>query len=213
MEWRVTQAGGEEISDLSPLLRAARAGDAHAWGELVRRYSRRIYALAKSRCRDSDVSEEITQSVFATVATKIRGGEYEEQGKFESWLFRVAMNRVRDHVRRMKRKPGAVEGHESELIADEPRDEQASEGSLVRLRRAMVELGEADREIIELRHHGGMSFKQMADLLEEPLGTLLARHHRALRKLKELMGASEREGGGVDGASEVAESTERPGAA
>lgn len=208
MEWRVTQAGGEQTSDLSPLLRAARAGDAHAWRELVSRYSRRIYALAKSRCRDSDVSEEITQSVFATLAAKIGGGEYEEQGKFESWLFRVAMNRVRDHVRRMKRKPGAVEGHESELVAEEARDEQASDASLVRLRRAMMELSEADREIIELRHHGGMSFKQMADLLEEPLGTLLARHHRALRKLKELMGVAADEGEGSE-----AESAERPGAA
>lgn len=213
MEWFVTQAGGEEISDLSPLLRAAREGSARAWQELVTRYSRRIYALAKSRCRDSDVSEEITQSVFATLASKIGGGEYEEQGKFESWLFRVAMNRVRDHVRRMKRRPGAVEGHESELVAERPREEQANDGSLVRLRRAMMELSEADREIIELRHHGGMSFKQMADLLEEPLGTLLARHHRALRKLKELMGASESEGGDEGGASEVTESTERPGAA
>jgi len=41
--------------------------------------------------------------------------------------------------------------------------------------------------VIELRHHGGLSFQQMADLLEEPLGTLLARHHRALRKLRELL--------------------------
>ena len=61
-------------------------------------------------------------------------------------------------------------------------------GGLARLRIAMNELPEADREIIELRHHGGMSFKQMSELLEEPLGTLLARHHRALRKLKQLMG-------------------------
>lgn len=191
MEQHVTQAGGEQSSDLSPLLRAARAGDANAWRELVQRYSRRIYALAKSRCRDSDVSEEITQSVFATVATKIGGGEYEEQGKFESWLFRVAMNRVRDHVRRAKRRPGAVEGHESELVADSSPDEQANEGSLVRLRRALMELSDADREIIELRHHGGMSFKQMSDLLEEPLGTLLARHHRALRKLKDFIDGSQ----------------------
>lgn len=213
MEWFVTQARGEEISDLSPLLRAAREGSARAWQELVTRYSRRIYALAKSRCRDSDVSEEITQSVFATLASKIGGGEYEEQGKFESWLFRVAMNRVRDHVRRMKRRPGAVEGHESELVAERPQEEQANDGSLVRLRRAMMELSEADREIIELRHHGGMSFKQMADLLEEPLGTLLARHHRALRKLKELMGASESDGGDEGEARKLAESTERPGAA
>lgn len=54
----------------------------------------------------------------------------------------------------------------------------------------MGQLSESDREIVELRHHGQMNFKDMADLLEEPMGTLLARHHRALRKLKELMEAS-----------------------
>jgi RNA polymerase sigma-70 factor (ECF subfamily) len=48
-------------------------------------------------------------------------------------------------------------------------------------------LSESDREVVELRHHAGMSFKSMAELLEEPIGTLLARHHRALKKLKDLM--------------------------
>ncbi len=51
----------------------------------------------------------------------------------------------------------------------------------------MDKLSEADREIVELRHHAGLSFKQMADLLSEPIGTLLARHHRALKKLKDLL--------------------------
>jgi RNA polymerase sigma-70 factor (ECF subfamily) len=62
-----------------------------------------------------------------------------------------------------------------------------SQGMLARLRRAMDQLSDADREIVELRHHGGMSFKQMADMLGEPVGTLLARHHRALRKLRDVM--------------------------
>ena len=51
----------------------------------------------------------------------------------------------------------------------------------------MARLSEADRQVIDLRHIGGMSFKQMAEELQEPLGTLLARHHRALQKLRTLM--------------------------
>jgi DNA-directed RNA polymerase specialized sigma24 family protein len=51
----------------------------------------------------------------------------------------------------------------------------------------MHQLADADREIIELRHHGQMSFAQLAEMLGEPIGTLLARHHRALAKLKSLM--------------------------
>jgi RNA polymerase sigma-70 factor (ECF subfamily) len=56
-----------------------------------------------------------------------------------------------------------------------------------RLARAMGRLPEADREIIDLRHTGGMSFKALSDFYGEPVGTLLARHHRALRKLRGML--------------------------
>ena len=177
--------------ELASLLQAASRGDPQAWRELVSRYSRRVYALAKSRCRNDHVAEEIAQSVFATVAVKLRAGEYTESGRFEPWLFRVAMNRVRDAIRKARRNPethaASVFLHTAHREPDEPAFDAAAIG---RLRSAMTELSEADREIIELRHHGGLSFKQIADILEEPVGTLLARHHRALKKLKEALDSS-----------------------
>ena len=186
------EAQDAQPDDLAPLLKAAARGDPDAWREIVKRYSRRVYALAKSRCRNEDVAEEIAQSVFATVAAKLGSGQYTEHGRFESWLFRVAMNRVRDTIRRAKRRP---ETHDAEALADQPdrsipgRAEESGldQGALVRLREAMASLSEADREVIELRHHGGLSFKQMSEMLEEPVGTLLARHHRALKKLRETL--------------------------
>ncbi len=152
------------------------------------------------------MAEEITQSVFATVAAKLRTGQYTEQGRFESWLFRVTMNRLRDEVRRVKRQaiPTDPEQMASRAAAgknDGDDEEGDAAPALERLREAMADLPPADREIIELRHHGGLSFKQLADLLDEPVGTLLARHHRALKKLQlvleKWMGGSEGgEGGG-----------------
>lgn len=180
----------QEPEDLTPVLRAAGNGDPSAWRVLVDRYGRRLFALAKSRCRDDDVAEDITQSVFATVAAKIGSGEYQETGRFEAWLFRIAMNRVRDHIRRMKRRPEAAGG---EMLTDAPAPAAVAReggGPLGRLREAMEQLPEADREIVTLRHQGGLSFKQISAILDEPLGTLLARHHRALKKLKELLGES-----------------------
>jgi RNA polymerase sigma-70 factor, ECF subfamily len=189
--------------DVAPILKAASRGDGAAWERLVALYSRRIYALAKSRCKRHDVAEEITQSVLVTMATKLGGGQYREEGKFEPWLFRMAMNRVRDHVRREKRRP-----EELELMDDDgarghaaPRHEAVDGAELDRLRTAMTRLTDSDREIVELRHHGQMNFKDMAELLEEPMGTLLARHHRALKKLKELMDQSEQ--GGTKAGSKV----------
>lgn len=183
--------------DVAPLLEAAARGDNAAWGKLVGLYARRVYALAKSRCQSHDVAEEITQSVLATLAAKLGGGEYQELGRFEPWLFRVAMNRVRDHVRKLRHRPESLDAMESPEAAgrarvSESRSEE-SEAELNRLRWAMERLTDADREVVELRHHGQMNFKEMAELLEEPMGTLLARHHRALRKLKELMGGSAEE--------------------
>jgi RNA polymerase sigma-70 factor (ECF subfamily) len=176
--------------ELAQWLADAARGDDGAWRRIIDLYARRIYALARSRLGRDDLAEEITQSVFVTVATKIGAGDgsgYVEQGKFEAWLFRIATNRVRDEARRLKRHAGVSEGLDIEPAGPEVRTERAETRELQRLRDAMLRLGEDDREVVELRHHAGLSFRQIADLLGEPLGTLLARHHRALRKLKAML--------------------------
>jgi RNA polymerase sigma-70 factor (ECF subfamily) len=182
-------AGGPDPAAIAGLLSRAMRGDERAWRELVGAYGPRVFALAQSRCHNADVAEEIMQSVFATVAVKVRGRDYIEHGKFEAWLFRVAMNRVRDYARSKKRS-SALFQQSTEPVAEAAaqREQERTDGEqLSALRAAMEQLPDADREVIELRHHGDLSFKQIADLLDEPLGTLLARHHRALRKLKELV--------------------------
>jgi RNA polymerase sigma-70 factor (ECF subfamily) len=186
---RPQHVGEEESADVAGLLAAASRGDETAWREIVVRYGRRVFALAKSRCQRVDLAEEVTQSVFATVAGKLGRGGYTEQGRFESWLFRVAMNRIRDEMRRLKRQADPTDPANFGGVHAKGGEEEPVEGVMLdRLRAAMLQLPIQDREVVELRHHGQMSFKEMSALLGEPLGTLLARHHRALRKLKQLMG-------------------------
>jgi RNA polymerase sigma-70 factor (ECF subfamily) len=186
--------------DLPALLRAAGEGDELAWRRIIDLYARRIYALARSRLGVGrhELAEEITQSVFATIASKLGSSHegYAEQGKFESWLFRIAMNRIRDEVRRSRRQaepadPSTFDAYTGRADSDHDR---APAEQLASLRSAMEKLSESDREVVELRHHAGLSFKQMAELLAEPIGTLLARHHRALKKLKDLLAADPRLG-------------------
>ncbi|MCC7388170.1 MAG: sigma-70 family RNA polymerase sigma factor [Phycisphaerales bacterium] len=173
--------------DLIGVVRAARNGDEGAWGTLVGEYGPRVFALARSRLRSPDLAEEVMQSVFATIAIKLRDGAYDEHGKFEPWLFRIAMNRIRDTVRKAKR-----EGSEDRLRLAAVREEvvvsadqhRGSAEAMEHLRDALGGLSKPDREIVELRYHAGLSFRQIAELLGEPIGTLLARHHRALRKLR-----------------------------
>jgi len=170
----------------SVLIRAA-GGDASAWRRVVDAYAPRIFALVCSQCRDEELAEEITQSTFCTVVNKLGG--YTERGRFEAWIFRIAVNRLRDEMRRRRRQALPIE--ETKLSAMAPLDtgdgDRAEASELRELEEALAQLAPADRLIVDLRHVGGMSFKQLSEHLGEPLGTLLARHHRALHKLRTLI--------------------------
>jgi RNA polymerase sigma-70 factor (ECF subfamily) len=183
-------------------LRDAAGGDAEAWRQLVSAYTPRLYGLLVKQCGDRELAEEITQATFVRIVSKLEG--YEEQGRFEPWLFRIAMNRLRDEMRRRKRqaKPmsglagpdGAAEDPMATMAADgedAPLDRMQRDEQIVQLRRAIAQLPEADQRILQLRHVGGLSFAQIAETLEQPLGTVLARGHRAIGKLRKLMEADE----------------------
>lgn len=187
-------------------VRLAASGDQAAWTRLVGAYAPRVYALLHSRCRDADLAEEITQAVFASVAEKLPN--YSEQGKFGPWVFQIAMNRWRDELRRRQRQRTAAAGDALDRLPGGGGSDRSGGGvsesasgsssqdyrtqdpaAAAALDRALSQLGEADRDVIDLRHVGGLSFKQMAEALGEPVGTLLARHHRALAKLRALIEA------------------------
>ena len=128
-------------------------------------------------------------STFCTIAAKLR--DYEEVGRFESWLMRIAMNRFRDEMRRRARQANpADEATLVGLAGDGGRAEKGDETDSLPagpLREAIEQLPEADREVLYLRHVSGLSFKQLAEALDAPVGTLLARHHRALKKVKAIL--------------------------
>jgi RNA polymerase sigma-70 factor (ECF subfamily) len=180
------------VSDLAEVLKAARRGEGDAWATLVSLYARRLYAFARSKRLGPDEAEEIAQSVFATVSIKLQSGEYDERGSFEPWLFQIAANRVRDAIRKSKRGASAMAALRDSADApgrsgrpDTHDSPTVDPTQTVALHRAMGDLPDADREVVELRHRAGMSFKHIAAMLGQPMGTVLARHHRALRKLRD----------------------------
>jgi RNA polymerase sigma-70 factor (ECF subfamily) len=184
------------------LERAAR-GDESAWRTIVDLYYARVFGLIKAHCSDPDLAEEITQSTFCTIASKLRA--YEEQGKFESWLFHIAMNRLRDEMRRRKRHAASTDEQALQGLAAAPMGTGGTESAEAlggvdpetreKLRLALARLSESDQITIHLRHVAGLSFARIAEVLGQPIGTVLARHHRALRKLKELLEQAGGDGG------------------
>jgi len=201
------RTGGE--FDMKRTLALAADGDPDAWRALVEHYGPRVFGLIVRQCGNRDLAEEITQDTFVKVVSQIgRPGRYEEQGKFEPWLFRIAVNRLRDEMRRRRRhavphdfSPGGLADAQGALErnsasgANEAADplELASRAEQVtQLRQAIGEMSEADQRILHLRHTAGLSFPQIAETLGEPLGTVLARGHRALGKLRKMMTAPAR---------------------
>lgn len=180
-----TQVQPRSAADVESLVFRASKNEERAWAELVGLYSRRVYALARSRLRDQHLAEEITQAVFVAVFQYLRSGKYESSGRFEPWLFRIAMNRIRDHIRRTSRRPTHTRETSSLTAEDRPADGVAD--GFERLREAVMGLPDSDQEIISLRHQAGLEFKAIAEMLDEPVGTLLARHHRALAKLRKAL--------------------------
>jgi RNA polymerase sigma-70 factor (ECF subfamily) len=174
---------------LEVTLQRAGRGDEAAWRRIVDAYTPRVWGLIRSQCGSADLAEEITQSTFCTVVARI--GRYTELGRFEAWLFRIAMNRLRDEMRRRRRQANPVaESTLTGLAGEGPRPARSPEADaddLAALRSALSRLSEADRQVVQLRHYAGLSFAQIAEVLGEPLGTVLARQHRALGKLKQMM--------------------------
>lgn len=192
-------------------LSAAASGDSEAWALLVRRYTGRVYGLLYKQCRDSELAEELTQETFVKIVQKLTTQDgYREQGKFEPWLFRIAMNNLRDEMRRRRRQarpmdmsPTATSGRseipsawataQGGVVAggpwqpDQPFDQMDRAEQVKLLRQAIATLPDADQEVLHLRHTAGLSFTQIAEALNQPLGTVLARGHRALGKLKKRM--------------------------
>ena len=178
----------QDKQELHEHIVAAANGDEIAWRWIVDAYAHRVFALIRSKCANEELAEEITQSTFCTIAEKLTG--YTETGKFEAWLFRIAMNRMRDEMRRRKRHAVPMD---NEMIAifsggvSDVSDDESCSVEIQRLREAVRQLSSSDQDIIHMRHAAGMSYKQIAEVLNEPLGTVLARQHRAVRKLRVLM--------------------------
>ena len=193
--------------ELHERLIAAASGDEVAWRWIVDAYAHRVFALIRSKCANEELAEEITQSTFCTIAEKLSG--YTETGKFEAWLFRIAMNRMRDEMRRRKRHAVPMDNEMISIFSggvSDVVDDKADSMEIQRLREAVKQLSSSDQDIIHMRHAAGMSYKQIAEVLEEPLGTVLARQHRAVRKLRDLMDCNDNlQNSGNKGAIDAAE--------
>lgn len=162
------------------------AGDARAFDLLMEAHQRRVFAVCLRILRDREEALDATQETFITVLRK--AGGFQGRAAFSTWLYRVAVNTCYDLLRKKKRRRAArmPEGYD-------PRDTSAN-GVLdaVELRPAIEEaltrLPEEFGAAVVLSDLEGLPLKQVAEILEVPLGTVKSRVFRGRRLLAAQLG-------------------------
>lgn len=190
---------------LAELIRDAQRGDQAAFGRLVDVFAGRLFGFLLRVTGSHSDAEDLLQEVFVRLVRMI--ASYRHQDRFEAWIFRIAANLARDRARHAARTPRglAIKGHGEAgdlSCSPDPLDSLSGSGDaaddrMIRreerdaLAEALEKLPAAEREVIMLRHFSELSFKEIAEITDTPLGTALARAHRGLGKLRELMTTKE----------------------
>jgi len=180
---------------LARLVERCRRGEAQAFEQVFGLFRGPLYSYLARTTGDGHLAEDLLQDVFLRVIDNL--DRYEESGRFEAWLFRIAANRVRDWARRQSHgeRVGGVladPGSQETLAVDRPVEQPPdvallADESVRRLEACLADLEEQDRQVLVLRHYSDLSFREIAGILDCPLGTVLARSHRALAKLRQMM--------------------------
>lgn len=184
----------DEPTDVSLAARVGN-GDADALAVLYSRYSRVVFSFAIRMVGDVGSAEELTQEVFIRVWRQ--GGSYQQsRGAFLTWLLSVTHNMAIDEIRRRKRRPivqePANDEDETLVAVSDPRANVESEAWLSSLRdlvrAALREIPESQRTAIELAYFAGLTQREIAETLNEPLGTIKTRMRLGLLKLRDRLG-------------------------
>jgi RNA polymerase sigma-70 factor (ECF subfamily) len=173
------------------LVARATAGDLDSFNQLVTRWERPIYALAYRTLGREEDARDVVQDAFLRAYRGLRG--FKGQAKFSSWLYRITLNLCRDWIRRERRAPvvQVPEGTDPIDLADQRASPAESVEDLVARRemsravaRAMTDLPEEQRMAILLKEYHGLTFQEIADMLECPLSTVKTRLYQGLSMLR-----------------------------
>ncbi len=171
-------------NDLDQIIVGCKNGDAECFSQVVDIYASRCYGYFCRLTGNKDVSDDLLSQLFVKLAERI--GSY-KGGSFEGWLFRIASNIFHDYLRGKHRQKKLLDVRKRDL-GSEITGLKRGESELVdRLQRAIGRLDTETRELIMLRFYSQLSFKEMAKMRSEPIGTTLSRLHRGLKKLRMLM--------------------------
>jgi len=169
--------------DLEQIIGGCQGGENESFSQLVDIYSERLYGYFYRLTGNRTISDDLLSELFVKLVEKI--GSF-KGGSFDGWVFKIASNIFHDFLRAKQRGKKLLEGRkELELERGEttkPDDERSD-----KLQTQLDKLDGDTRELIMLRYYSQLSFKEIAKLRAEPIGTVLAKVHRGLKKLRKSM--------------------------
>ena len=169
-------------------------GDRSAISSLIEKYSRRVRDYIRMMVKDTDVADDIFQETFIKAVRVIDEGRYADNGKFLSWVLRIAHNQVIDHFRAGR--AAATVGESSagynilgtmRLAARTVEESIEAEQTSAEVRALVEELPDEQREVVMLRYYSGLSFKEIAEQTGVSINTALGRMRYALINMRKMI--------------------------
>ena len=170
----------------SSLVEKAQNGDRNAFGELVRRHYQGVVLVVTRMCSDTSLAEDATQEAF--LRAWINLPRYRPVGSLRNWLYRIAINAALDVLRH--RPEEALDEEEVLTMTDSAADPEMivmEKDRSALVQKAMRSLPEATRSVLVLREFGGLSYQEIASVLDIPVGTVMSRLNYARSRLREIL--------------------------
>jgi RNA polymerase sigma factor (sigma-70 family) len=169
-------------------------GDERSIELLILRHKSKVYSYINLYIRSRDLADDIFQDTFMKVVQSVRQGRYQDDGRFISWVMRIAHNLIIDHFRHEKQS-GLIlnEDYESDIFNSYKLSDENIENTMMRnqvmhdVRKLIRELPDDQREVVIMRHYAGMSFKEIADMTGVSINTALGRMRYALINMRKMM--------------------------
>ena len=176
------------------LVQAYIKGDQSAIETLINRHRSKVYTYILLTIKNQPLAEDLFQETFIKVIQSLRSGKYRDNGRFLSWVIRIAHNLIIDHFRKEKQMnsvsndDSVVDLFNSKKLSDDNIEELIVNSQIKAEIRALInELPDDQREVVLLRHYGELSFKEIADQTDVSINTALGRMRYALINLRKLI--------------------------
>ncbi len=181
------------ISDYELIQRFIK-GEQSCFEQLIHRHKNKVFAYISLYIRDQALAEDLFQDTFMKVIQSVRAGKYQDNGKFISWVMRIAHNLIIDHFRRIKQmNTVSNDDYESDLFNSKKLADSTIEDDMIKrqiqkdVRKMITMLPDDQREVVILRHYAGLSFKEIAEITNVSINTALGRMRYALINMRKIM--------------------------